>query len=427
MRRIALGAVLLLAGVLLTPATPAMAAVSSSPVAAATVADFKLRTDPAIWQQYAADIAGVQNGGAVQNVTATDVAISGERTGRNGLCHATPFVTSLVPDGFCWDHADDTSNSYNPTDGGWTPQGLTSSHDSDNIDGTINGRHLYMASWHFGINGPAQANLLTRVSIVHNTATSTQYGHVLLVRPAGDSFTAVTGNHGDGLVWYGNRLFVANGRELQVYDTRHIWRMTDLNSSVGITEGRSSAKGHRWVMPMIGRYWTGATPDIACSARTGTTPCLNSLSLDRSGADGLVSTEYTATGAATGARVIRWPLNHIPALPRTDDGSDIGTVTAVSALTTNTTANQGAATYNGVLYLSAQCETSTDVPNPTSSDSWTCIYKGSTSGGTLTRWTRAPRLTQNLSFSQFSKRLWGINERINTGDGVRMVFSLKTN
>jgi hypothetical protein len=37
--------------------------------------------------------------------------------------------------------------------------------------------------------------------------------------------------------------------------------------------------------------------------------------------------------------------------------------------------------------------------------------------------THAPPLTQNLSYAPSSGRLWGLNERINTSVGKRVVFS----
>ncbi|AGL16136.1 hypothetical protein L083_2626 [Actinoplanes sp. N902-109] len=119
---------------------------------------------------------------------------------------------------------------------------------------------------------------------------------MLLVRPVGSSFVAAT-PRADGVVWYGNRLFVADGRELEVYDMRHLWRVSTLADTVGVSGGESSAHGLRWAMPMIGRYWTGATPDVACAARTGDAPCLNSLSLDRTGVDGLIPSECTGVSS----------------------------------------------------------------------------------------------------------------------------------
>ncbi|MFV0137961.1 hypothetical protein ACLGIH_33085 [Streptomyces sp. HMX87] len=102
--------------------------------------------------------------------------------------------------------------------GGWVPQGLTASHGAS-PEGTVNGNHLYLAGWYHGTGG--SQNEYARVSLVKNDNTAVTYGHVLLVTPtAGGSFEPTRDIHVDGMVWYGNRLFVANGSELQVYDMR---------------------------------------------------------------------------------------------------------------------------------------------------------------------------------------------------------------
>jgi hypothetical protein len=415
-----LGTVAILAAALAAPAT---AGDPLDPQPAPVVQTYQLRTQLKLWTDNAAAVAAVEAGGAVEKATSVAVAESGERTGRAGLCHATPLAPALRPGGFCWDAADDTSNGWNTTVGGWTPQGLSGSHDADNVNGTVEGRNLFVASWHFGM-GPSNANQFARVSIVHNGPSAVTYGHILLVRAAGSSFSAVRA-HADGVVWYGNRLFVANGRELQVYDMRHIWRMSQLTDAVGITpDGGSSARGHRWAMPMVGRYWTGATPDVACSVRTGNAPCLNSLSLDRTGADALLSAEHTRAGTATGGRIVRWPLNHTVALPRADNGAGVGDSSAAAAYSAPVPAMQGAATNGTDLFISGQCPGDLAQEKPVEHpDAWTCIYRAAP-GREPEVLTMTPRLSQNLSYSRFSGRLWGINERINTTQGVRVVFSL---
>jgi hypothetical protein len=399
------------------------AATPMTPLPATAVQTFRLATESAVWTEYQAAIAAVQRSGAVEVVSTLTVAESGQHQGRPGLCHNTGLEPALTPSGFCWDPVDDKSNGYNETTGGWTPQGLTGSHDANNVDGTIDGRHVHLATWHWG-NGAGKGNQFTRLSMVRSLPDSISYGHVLLVRPSGSSFTAVKNTHADGVVWYGNRVFVANGRELQVYDMRHIWRMTTIGEDIGVAGRTSSARGHQWAMPMIGRYWTGTGEQMPCSARTGSVPCLNSLSLDRTGTDALISAEYTSPSAGAGGRIIRWPLNARSALPRADDGTDIGKVTAVAAYSTPVLAMQGAATDGTTMYISGQCPDGTNPDLPADHpDAWSCIYhaRPDTEPQVV---TPAPRLTQNLSYSRFTGRLWGINERINTSQGVRVVFSI---
>ncbi|MFJ2774731.1 hypothetical protein [Streptomyces sp. NPDC087300] len=63
-------------------------------------------------------------------------------------------------------------------------------------------------------------------------------------------------SHADGVAWYKNRLFVANGMELQVYDLAHIWRMdvTTSRDTGWVAGGKSSARYHRWALPLVARY-----------------------------------------------------------------------------------------------------------------------------------------------------------------------------
>ncbi|MEU0162347.1 hypothetical protein ABZ154_26930 [Streptomyces sp. NPDC006261] len=422
---------------------------------------FRLATDENQWTQYQQGIAAVERSGAVSAATPLNVATSGQHKGRPGLCHGVaPLETRLVPDGFCWDQVDDNTNSWS-AGGGWTPQGMSASHDSTPT-GTVGGSHLYLASWYFARckqqDSPgtcdhgkdAQGNdkagreteSLARISIVKNAgSTSTTYGHVLLVRPDPSpttNFSAVDNTHADGMVWYGNRLFIANGGELQVYDMRHLWRMTTIAAKIGVTDGKtSSARWHQWAMPMIGSYripGAGAARD--CAPGTGRL-CLSTLSLDRSTyPDSLISAEHVSYGASAPSkgdppqrgnrgRVVRWPLNADVALPKADDGTGIGNVTATAAYTSPVWAMQGAATDGTYFYMSGACPPSwSEHPNPGSTEAYSCIHRAK-AGEAPVALSKSPRLTQNLSYAPNSGRLWGLNESLYGPDGDRSVFSLK--
>ncbi|MEU1662091.1 hypothetical protein ABZ547_00545 [Streptomyces sparsogenes] len=94
--------------------------------------------------------------------------------------------------------------------------------------------------------------------------------------------------------------------------------------------------------------------------------CLGSLSLDRSTTPhALVSGEYRSHSAGAGGRVVRWPLNDA------------------------------------------------------TTGSYSCIHRARP-GAAPSVLTRAPSLTQNLSYSRASGRLWGHNE----WTGHRVVFSI---
>ncbi|MGW1977995.1 hypothetical protein [Streptomyces sp. NPDC001889] len=415
----ALGTVfcVLAALLLLGPAaTPARAATPFAPVDPATVAAFQLRAG-STFTDYDRAITAVEEQGAVTVRNATQVLTSGGRTGRPGLCHGTGLATRLDPGGFCWDAADDTSNSYTDA-GGWTPQGLTGSHDAQ-PNGLWEGRTASLASWHFsrGMQGPNPVpNEFARVSLVNAENNQIRYNHLLLVRPTlgadgKGNFTKV-GAHADGVVWYGNKVFVANGRWLQVYDLRHIWKVNSSTEAVGVNGGASSARWSNYALPMIGEYVTTADGG-ACSVTTGDRPCLNSLSLDRTGQDGLVSAEYKR--GAAGGRVIRWALNADTALPHGH---------ATAAYSSPIWAMQGAATDGTDWYLAGDCPQGVgDGSGDPSGARYSCIHK-TRPGAAPHVLTTSPVYTQNLGYAPATGRIWGLNERINSTTGVRVVFSI---
>ncbi|WP_048910439.1 hypothetical protein [Streptomyces sp. NRRL WC-3744] len=405
---------LLLSAVNLSVAHPAAAA---SVLAQIDPSGFTMRAGD--FTDRGAAIQRIEASGSVSVRTSPDqVLADGGHAGRAALCHNTNLDGSLKYDGFCWDQADDTSAV-------WTPQGLTGSHDAQS-SGTWNGHYLYIASWHYTDNAYA------RITIAESTGTSVTYQHVLLVDPystgggytfrpvggAGDrAGTDVLSGHADGVTWYGNKLFVATGHQIQVYDLRHLWKMSDTSTDqVGILgNGKSSARYHNWALPMVGVYFTGNTGD-PCDA---TRPCLTSLSLDRtSSPDALVTSQIATKG---GGPLIRWPLNASTALPDTDTANDYtGTVTATGAYTVPIWKVQGAATDGTYYYFSGECP---ETAGTTDSDVPYCIHRA-LPGAAPHVLTHAPPLTQNLSYAPSSGRLWGLNERENTTTGKRVVFSL---
>ncbi len=394
------------------------------PLGQDVVSNFRLLIDrKADYDANGAAIRGMEKSGAVTKVAPVDVALSRQHTGRP-LCHSTGLNGTFQYNGFCWDEEDSTTNSYSDK-GGWRPQGLTASHDAQ-PGGTVDGRHLYLASWLYG-DSKAQ-NQFGRVSILDSTGSERTYGHVLLVKPTGDEshadFEAVTNVHTDGMVWYGNKLFVANGNELQVYDFQHLWKIKTSAERVGTKDGVSSARWHNWALPMVGRYSIepGKDPRYCPADPSTKRSCLGSLSLDRSGpVDHLVSGEYYGPKSNPVARVVRWPLNPSTALPRADNGDTIGSSTATGAFHAPVRQLQGVATDGTYYYLSAQCPDGyMGDADTTDRHSYSCIYQAKP-GEVPTVLTRSPSLTQNLSYAPSSGRLWGINEDI----GNNVVFSLK--
>ncbi|MGW7364577.1 RICIN domain-containing protein [Streptomyces sp. NPDC054841] len=398
----------------------AQSAAAAEPFTKVDARNFTMRIDQeSTFDDFGAIIRDVEKSGAVTKVTPLDVAQSRQHVGRP-LCHTTGLNGTFKYNGFCFDKGDDTTSAYDPA-GGWHPQGLTASHDAY-PGGTVNGHHLYLASWYWGhgdsVDPSVDRDKLARISVVESTGNDWSYGHVMLVkptRPSGVNFDPVTKVHADGMVWYGDKLFVANGGELQVYDFRHMWKMgTTARDQTGIYDGVSTARHHQWALPMVGRYLIGS-PDKP-RACPGERACLSSLSLDRSGTtDHLVSGEYLAGDDARTANVIRWPLNGSTGLLQADS---TGTVKAAAAFAAPVKQLQGVATDGQYYYLSAQCPTGY-MGDPNTADGYSCIYEVKPNH-VPTVLTRSPSLTQNLSYSPSSGRLWGMNELT----GHRVVFSL---
>ncbi|MFH8713904.1 hypothetical protein [Streptomyces zaomyceticus] len=409
-----------LLGLSLTALTTAPPAVAATPVAPIDASAMKLTAGDFTGRWAAID--ALKASGKVTsfpNDPALTPLLDGTGlTGRSGLCHTSNLDTAHSIGGFCWNTADDTSRE-------WTPQGFTGSHDAQPT-GTWNGKYVYMASWH------NKANTRARVSVVDNSSPTVapKYHHILLVDPygsgAGANYRAVgdptsgakpfPGAHADGISWYGNKLFVATGHQIQVYDLRNLLKVNagTENGPVGIVDGQAQGGGHSWVLPMIGIY-SNAPAGSAC---TDTTPCLTSLSLDRTGTDSLVTSEFAARG---GRPVVRWPLAAADALLDTDGADNhTGQVTANAAYRVPIWKVQGAATDGTYYYFSGECPA---YAGTTDSDVPYCIHRAKP-GEAPHVLTEAPPLTQNLSWSPSAGRLWGINERADYSVGKRVIFTL---
>lgn len=397
-------------------------------VAAAGEGLFAPIADPARYKLFAREVDSSITGtprsviesaeatGAVQRVSALSVAQTGGRIGR-ALCHDVPINPLYKYNGFCWNTADDATDAWN---NGWHNQGLTLSHDAD-PSGTIDGHHLVMATWYKG-EGDVRG-VRGRISILESTGTSWTYGHVMLVKPTGSrfnpGFTPVTDFHGDGMTWYGDRLFVANGGEVQIYDLNHLWKMSSLSpTGMGISGTTSAAEGHQWALPMIARYSNRTFDEQKAAANKsnqycdGDIACLSALSLDRSGSGSprLVSARHSTVANKP---VVRW---------RADDfvESSTGTVTAEAAFTSPVVKMQGVATDGTDYYITGNCPTGYLAAYDDTVHPYFCIWEAKPNG-TASVLTRAPHVTQNLSYSQSSGRLWGMSEYRND----RVVFSLR--
>lgn len=356
---------------------------------------------------YQAMVDKVETDPRIDKVSLTDVvtAPSPARQGRYPLCHDTNLKPELSPTGFCWDSGDDTTAD-------WVPQGVTGSGDAD-PSGTVDNRRLVAASWHY------TGDDFARVSIADYTkpSESLAYHHLLLVQPTTEGgFASVENVHADGLLWFGDKLLLATGTRLQVFSLDHIWKTRTDGAdagTIGLVGDDAYARWHGWAMPMVAEYRTTWNPDgswKSCASVTGDAPCLNSITLapDR---ESFVTAEYYRPGAA-GGRVIRWGL---------DPGTGLPTGAATEAFVSPIWHQQGIATDGTAFYVSGDCP---GTPPPDDPNDHSCVHKALPDDEPHVL-TKAPPLTQNLSYWPRTGELWGINERINTTVGKRVVFNIK--
>jgi hypothetical protein len=346
---------------------------------------------------------------------------SAAHTGTWPLCHTTNLDSTYSPSGFCWDHADDTSAD-------WVPQGVTGSGDAD-ASGVVNGKRLIAASWH----GPSDTYARISIADYSKPSAGVPYHHLLLVEPTVNgsqvNFRSMQNVHADGLMWRGDLLFVATGTRLQVFSLSHIWATGASGTNagqIGLYSDGAHARWHAWAMPMIAEYRTVWGPGgtwASCAPVKDNAPCLNAISLAPDRASFITSEYYNPTDGSSpaGGRVIRWPLDTSTGLPAA--GTD-RKVHATEGYWSPIWHMQGVATDGTAFYLTGDCPGTP--PAGRDANNWICIHKALPDQAPHVL-TQAPPLAQNLSYWPQTRELWGINERINTTTGTRVVFKILPN
>ncbi|WP_163572812.1 hypothetical protein [Fodinicola feengrottensis] len=226
-----IAAALLVAGLLI--ATPAQAA--TGPALSASTLSAMTLTDNGSFPVVTGQRNAVEAAGAPLTVVRLNTIIAGGYDTR-AICHPTDLRVTASVAGFCWTTTDDSTTT-------WYPQGITGSGDGVNgsvlyppCDGCA-GRKIVAVSWH-GTN-----DALARVTFV-DVANGT-YRHVLLVEPdsASTRFHAVE-SHADGIMWYGNKLFLVSGgtRVVRVFDLTHFWQMRAPRPARSVVPRRSARR-----------------------------------------------------------------------------------------------------------------------------------------------------------------------------------------
>lgn len=365
-------------------------------------------------------------------VTRMDAVIAGGHKTR-AACHPTDVNATTAVMGFCWSTADDVTAN-------WFPQGITGSGDGKNGTTlyepcpTCSPREVVAVSWRSGASyTPWGADGLQRISFVDVTdgMAGATYRHVLLVEPDGSSrgFRAIK-NHADGIVWYGNKLFLFTGgiagtsggdQVVRVFDLAHFWKMSDVGSNeVGCVNGQCSAANSAFALPQIG-YYRYSSPST-CDPAGVSKPCFTSAALDRSTApDSIITTEYNEAGQG---RIVRWPLDASTALLKENAA---GVVSASEGWRSPVTHMQGGVTSAGRGMVTGLCPDGAPavsyMPGGTAAEFGPydkyCLWKVNLSGTapTFSYFTTVPANSQNVSYWPSTGQLWLVNEFRGSYDG----------
>lgn len=307
---------------------------------------------------------------------------------------SVPGSPAAIQYAFRWQNDDDASVA-------WTPQGITGSADAT-ATGKVGTRSAVLVSFYDEpVAGSGEENRGVRIAFVDTTIpTAPKYRFALLVLPKGTkdapSFDPIR-IHAGGIVWYGDRLYVADtSRGFRVFDMRRILQVSTASTAFGCTGGTCSAGTYKYVIPQNGTYMV-------------TSPCkpiFSWVSLDRkSNPPALVSGEYCSNDACAGplaGRVLRWPLDATTGLLRSK------TTYPTEAFLMGHKQVQGGAFVGSTLYLSSSA------PAADGGD----LYRVSKAKSATSGWGNNP---EDLMVDSNNGWLWSLTEKADS----RSVFAVK--
>lgn len=217
-----------------------------------------------VWSQsYTLTTASHPSLTLTQSTTFIDPANAIQRIENSGKVIKTPFVSMIlnrtgsdggvvlgpytVTDKFIFNSDDNSSSSY--------PQGMSTSSDSIGGSGLINNNYWVVETW--DASNDAYLSLM-----LYNYSTKS-YRWIEMVQPftttaneIGADFKAIQ-RHGDGIVWYGHYLYVADACSgFRVFDTDHLWAISSWNGKDGYdtVAHQFHSNGRAYAMPQIGFY-----------------------------------------------------------------------------------------------------------------------------------------------------------------------------
>ena len=226
------------------------------------------------------------------------------------LNRAGPVLTSTnhpaavgYKGGFRWNDGDMSTPD-------WVPQGLTAG-----VSGSTN---VAIVAWHYTLSSPDKGVRISVADISDMSLSAVNYRHVLLVRPTSSGNFTTIPEHGGGLAWFGNYLYMADtadgARVFDLTQIREVSTSTTCETAIGKVGTEWCAYGYKYVLPQVSAYVVPSTITSPCR------PKFSFLGKDTRGTTGvLLSGEYcnnTGTGCpydgstpGLGGRLYRWPVN----------------------------------------------------------------------------------------------------------------------
>lgn len=262
-------------------------------------------------------------------VTVADVVADANRIAEQGSVPGSPAGVQLS---FRWQSDDENTTA-------WIPQGISGSADGT-TSGLVDGKRVVLVSWYYTppSGDPERGVRIAFVDVTNPAAT--KYRFLLLVEPKAGGTIAPVDVHAGGIVWSGDRLWVADtSTGFRVFDLKRILRVATDTEAIGCAAGVCNAFQYAYVAMQVARYRL----DTSCDA------IFSWVSLDKSSSPpSLVSGEYCSTTACSGplaGRIMRWPL----------DGDRLRSERTfpTELVTMGHTQVQGGASKDGVFYLSS--------------------------------------------------------------------------
>ncbi|WP_395844675.1 hypothetical protein [Archangium violaceum] len=314
--------------------------------------------------------------------------------------------------GFRWNDGDMATTD-------WVPQALTAG-----VSGSTN---VAIVSWHYApTTAPEKGVRISVADISDMSVSAVNYRHVLLVRPTSSGNFTVVGEHGGGLAWYGNYLYMADTSDgMRVFDLtqiREVDTRTTCDTAIGKVGSVWCAYGYKYVLPQVSAYVVPSTLTSPCR------PKFSFLGKDTRGTTDVVlsgeycnntgtSCPYDGSTPGLGGRLYRWPVDSSTYRLKTVNGA----VTPERAYIMNEPNVQGVApimtTTSTTSYWLSSTRYSGALFKVSTSASRTAYLSGSS------QWARMP---EGMHATGSGTNLWtvteGYNDSTNPATGGRVVF-----